>query len=596
MLVKATKTISTGKLTGPAVVPPAAPLNDLRTIAIDLLHESKWNPRRHFDEKALAELVESIRQHGVLTPLLVRPDASGYEIAAGHRRLRAARAAGLPELPAIVRDMTDQQFLEVMTLENLQREDIHPIEEADGYQRLIELYGYTPTALAERVGRSESYIAKRLALSKLIEPAKQAFTENRIQLGHAILLARLQPDDQKCAMEKGLWKRAEVWNVAKGRFEKVVPDACSVSELDGWIRDNIYLNLSSAAWRKDDATLLAGAGACISCAKRTGANGLLFDDMSKGDMCLDAACFAQKRDNHLIQVEKAAEEKGAPLLRISRDSYRVDAKADKLLANGAYCVVEGKNDHCEHMEKALIAAGSRDVGKLVDVCRTKACKKHGRCLYMVAAGAKDKPFAKVWKDKKAKLDERIALELKRELWHQVVHDVPEEFNRPEMELVGRKLTQRAGHDGRQALCGALSLEGEKHKQYNGYDFEKPLVAHMQNLEEKDLPGFLVGLALYGSLCYGDEDLIAAAKLYEIDVKAVEATIATPLRAEFEKKKAKAAAANAAKEKAAKKAAKKVVPQKQAKAAGKKAAKKIVKAKMPKRPVTVVNAEASNAEE
>jgi ParB family chromosome partitioning protein len=559
-----------------------------------LLRESALNPRRHYNEQALDELAASIREQGVLTPPLVRPIDGGFEIAAGHRRFRAAQRAGLVEIPVIIRQMTDQQFLEVMTIENLQREDIHPIEEAEGYQRLIERYGYTPESLAERVGRSGSYVAKRLALSRLIDSVKEAFLEDRLQLGHALLLARLHAGDQELAVKDVLWGRGEQW--VDGKWVKIVAPACAVRELDSWIRDNVYLNLSSAAWRRDDATLLAGAGPCTTCTKRTGANGLLFDDVDKGDMCLDAECFHQKRDNHLLQVQKLAEEKGAPLIRIALE-YHPDAKNKNVLTSGAYHLVSKKADRCEHLEKAVIAAGSREVGKVVDVCRTKGCKKHGVFIYHTGTdGGGSKSFGEIWKDKRAKLDEKIALELKRDLWRQVVHDVPEEFNRPEMELVGRKLIQRAGHDGRQALCGVLLLPGEKHKEYAGYDFEKPLIAHMEALAEKDLPGFLVGAALYGSLCFNEKDLIAAAELYEIDVKAIEAAIAGPLQAEFEKKKAKAAANDAAKKKAEKKAAKAAAPKKEAKAAGERAAKKAAKPKKAAKAVPVPIAEEAGGDE
>jgi ParB family transcriptional regulator, chromosome partitioning protein len=523
-----------------------------KLIPLAQLHESPLNPRRHFDEARLAELTESVRVHGILTPLLVRPNSAGYEIAAGHRRFRAALRAELAEAPAVVREMTDQQFVEVVTIENLQREDVHPIEEAAGYQRLIGSYGYTPAMLAERVGRSESYIAKRLALTRLITPAKDAFLEGRIQLGHALLLARLQPDDQQEAFKEALFGRGERWQ--GGKWVKITPAAVPVSELDNWIRENVYLDLSSAAWRKDDVMLLAGAGACTSCTKRSGANGLLFDDVKKGDICLDAECFHQKRDNHLIAVQKAAEEKGAPLVRIARD-YVSDASKQGVLSTGAYHLISGKTDRCEYTEKAVIAAGAREIGKLTDICRTKACKKHGDYLYgSGVSGGAQKTFAEIWADRKKKLEEKIALEVKRELWRQVVHDVPEEFNRYEMELVGRKLIERAGHDGRQALCGALLLDGEKNKWGTGYDFTPPLVAHMQNLAEKDLPGLLVGLALYGALAYRDDDLVALAKEYEIDVKAIERTVGNPLRADLEKRKAKASAGRDKKQKQAKKAA------------------------------------------
>jgi ParB family chromosome partitioning protein len=538
----------------PATPAPAA----YRLVAIEEIVESAWNPRRHYDEAALAELAESIRKHGILTPLLVRPVAgSRFEIAAGHRRYRAAKLAGLVQLRVIAQEMSDREFCEILTIENLQRADVHPLEEAEGYQRLIEMYGYTPVALAERVGRSESYVQKRLVLPRLIEPLKDAFLKGELELGHALLLCRLPEPDQQRALKEALFEDVTKWDQRTGARVRMGRTTASVSELRVWIESDVMLDLSTAPWNPEDLKLVKKAGPCTQCAKRTGSNLTLFDDAKKGDHCLDRACWHQKMNASIQRTEAQFKSGGKPLLKIS-SQY---SSEKGVLSNHEYHrALDGKKiKNCPNLEKALVVDG-RDKGFVVDICRTTSCavhfdqRSHG---YVVAK--RDKPFADIWKDKKTRLDERIAIELKRELWRQVVHDVPEEFNRPEMELVGRKLIQRAGHDGRQALCGVLSLAGEKHKEYAGYDFEKPLVAHMEALAEKDLPGFLVGLSLYGALCYDDADLITVAELYEIDVKAVEATIAGPLRADFEKKKAKAAASHAAKEKVEKAAAKKTAP-------------------------------------
>lgn len=176
-------------------------MTTLQQIALDKLHESPLNPRRAFDEKALKELAANLAQVGVLTPLLVRPNAKGYEIAAGHRRFRAAKIAKLAGVPCVVRELDDQTFLEIMTIENLQREDIHPLDEALGYQALIDKTGMEVAAIAAKVGKSESYVYQRLKLAGLIKPAQKAFIEEKITAGHAILIARLQPKEQEEALK-----------------------------------------------------------------------------------------------------------------------------------------------------------------------------------------------------------------------------------------------------------------------------------------------------------------------------------------------------------------------------------------------------------
>ena len=549
----------------PAIETPAEALvaAQFRVLPLAEIHESSLNPRRHFDEKRLAELAASVRTHGVLTPILVRPNAAGYEIAAGHRRYRAAIAAACIELPAMIRPMTDAEFLEVLTIENLQREDVHPIEEADGYRALMETAGYDVETIAFKVGKSASYVYQRLKLAELLPELKTIFLDGKITAGHAILIARLRADDQREVLKEGLFERQrERYNQRTEKYEKIPQAAVSVRALDAWIRDEIFLDLSSATWKKDDATLLAGAGACTTCPKRTGANGQLFDDVAKGDNCLDAECFHQKRDNHMIRVQKEAQASGTPLVKIAREYSPEAEKKGDVLRQGSYHLISGKNDRCDYVERGLVAVGAREVGKLVDICRTKACKKHGSFLYgsSTAGEGTKKTFATLWADRRKKLEERIRLEAKRELWRQLVADVPEEFNRFEMDLVGRRLIDRAGHDGRQTLCGALGLEGIKNTgQYaSGFNFEAPLTDYMKGLKDADMPGFLVGLALCGALTYGDKDFDGIAKEYRIDKKKVESAVAKPLLEDFEKRKAKAAAGQAKAKKKAGKGAKAAV--------------------------------------
>jgi ParB family chromosome partitioning protein len=145
-----------------------------QTLALASIHESASNPRRSFDESKLAELAESLRTQGLIQPITVRPNNDGYEIIAGARRFRAAQLAAFEEIPVRIVQLSDEQALEWMLVENSQRVDVHPYEEAQGFQRLLDLPGYDATTLAEKTGKSESLIYSRLALLHLIPDVAEA--------------------------------------------------------------------------------------------------------------------------------------------------------------------------------------------------------------------------------------------------------------------------------------------------------------------------------------------------------------------------------------------------------------------------------------
>lgn len=183
------------------------------SIAIAQLKPSRTNPRKRSDPAFIAELAQSIRKHGVLTAIMVRPypksPADAFEIVAGEQRYRAAREAGLTHMPALVREMTDDEVLEVQLLENLQRRDLTAMEEADGYNHLAKK-GYKVERIAERVGRSLAYVYDRMRLLSLSEACRELLLTNRITLGHAIELAKLRTEDQARVISEhngGLWDR-----------------------------------------------------------------------------------------------------------------------------------------------------------------------------------------------------------------------------------------------------------------------------------------------------------------------------------------------------------------------------------------------------
>ena len=218
-----------GALLGDDVV--NADAQSVTTVPIAQVESNSAQPRKYFDEAALAELADSIRQHGIIQPLTVRKLASGYyQIIAGERRWRAARLAGLQEVPVVVIEADDRKAAELAMIENLQREDLNPMEEAQGYQTLIQQYHMTQEEAAQRVGKSRPAVANALRLLDLDPSVQQRVTEGQLSAGHARALVPLPPALQRKAadavVQDGLSVRqteALAKRLAAGKKEKKSP-------------------------------------------------------------------------------------------------------------------------------------------------------------------------------------------------------------------------------------------------------------------------------------------------------------------------------------------------------------------------------------
>lgn len=189
-------------------------------IAIEEIRPNPYQPRKEFDQTALNELADSIRTHGIFTPLLVRKSVSGYDLITGERRLRAAKIAGLEVVPAISVDFTEEEMMEIAILENVQREDLNAIEEAAAYDSLVKKLGYTQEKLAERVGKSREYCANIMRLLKLPSEVQKLVVDKKLAMGHVRPLL-------------GLKNEMEMLDAA----EKIMKEKMSVREVEAYVRD-----------------------------------------------------------------------------------------------------------------------------------------------------------------------------------------------------------------------------------------------------------------------------------------------------------------------------------------------------------------------
>lgn len=298
---------------------------EFANIELTLIVRSLTNPRKHFNPTKLTELAASIKTSGVHQPILVRPLPGSrveetswnseygqqltrravlpaYEIVAGERRYRASQEAGVHTIPAMIRELTDEQVLEIQIVENLQRDDLTELEEAEGYEALMAHSQITADTVAEKIGKSRSYVFGRLKLLDLSQDSKQALRDGQIDASRALLIARI-PDSALQAKALAEATRKD--------YQGEVP---SVRSLQTWLKANVMLRLDQATFKITDTRLVKGAGNCKDCPKRTGANPDLFADVDGADICTDPMCFHSKEDAHRTAMVTQAEKNGMRLI------------------------------------------------------------------------------------------------------------------------------------------------------------------------------------------------------------------------------------------------------------------------------------------
>lgn len=349
---------------------------EYRNVSLSLLSESKTNPRRIFEDAALKELADTIRSQGVLSPLLVRPlTENGFEIVFGARRYRAAQLAEQDTVPVRIKQMSDAEVIEAQLIENLQRRDVHPMEEAQGFRTLLDLDEpkYSIEQIGARTGKSPSYIAGRLKLTELAPVVVDALYKEEIGVGHALLLAKLQPTQQEQALPHCF---REDWSGVGKNRNILLP----VRNLQFWIEQNVMLILKDAPFNKRDAQLVPAAGSCADCPKRTGHNKLLFSDLGKTDACTDPTCYQAKVSAHVAQAIAAKPQ----LVQVST-AYGTQKEGSPVVPRNKYTEIHkptSKEDAkrpeykvCKFTTEAIITEGS-GIGTVQKVCANPACPVH----------------------------------------------------------------------------------------------------------------------------------------------------------------------------------------------------------------------------
>lgn len=213
------------------------PKEMITEINLKELRSNPYQPRKVFDEVALKELASSIKEHGVFQPIIAKKSIKGYEIIAGERRVKASIMAGLETVPAIIKDFSDQEMMEIALLENLQRENLSSIEEATAYKKLLESLNLTQESLAQRLGKSRSHITNMLGLLNLPEEVKDMIMENKLSMSHARILSKMEDKD-------------EIITLA----ERIINDGLNVRQVEEMSLDNAYKKKNTITKHKESKT------------------------------------------------------------------------------------------------------------------------------------------------------------------------------------------------------------------------------------------------------------------------------------------------------------------------------------------------------
>lgn len=453
-------------------------MEKLQSIKILLIRRADSNVReKGFDDPGFNDLVASIKEKGVLVPIIVRRTVGymhkAYEVVAGNRRFSAAKKLGLEKIPAIIRELTDTEAKEVQIIENLQRLDVHPLDEGLAYRQLIEKSKYTIEDVAIKVGKSQDYIRQRLFLTNLTEKPANFYRKGKITNGHAVLIAKLSPNDQAKSMK---YLREE-WELP------------SVKEFKKWIEQTFYHPLSFQPWLNNTKANIA-VGKCVECEPD---RNTLFGEIKIG-ACTDLKCWKRKMENYVKYQIAEAKQKGIELLRISKNySYSPRGKVEEgILTRNHYEPVSfKKKEQCKYAQKAIVAV-DENMGTFMWVCISPKCQKHHQQHSNYALTDKEKKArrkeAKRQKAKREKEEERTVKALNKIKWP---------LNKKALDIIFEMTLQGQGTSVLRPVAKRFGIKPKKKISFGStyYDWEASIKEAEKKMKNAEKLRFIIGVML-----------------------------------------------------------------------------------------------------
>ena len=475
---------------------------EYRKIRIRDLVESPFNPRRHFDADKLKELAESIAKVGLQQPIVVRPKNGKMEIVAGARRYRAAKLAKIDAISARVVYLTDREVLEVQIVENLQREDISALEEADGFQALMKEAKVPVEKIAEQVGKSKEYIYGRVKLRALIPEAKKALAQGEMEPGHGILIARLRPEDQRRSLKLCLMKEHE--EIFDHRSDDTMNAlvAPTVKDLADWIQQELHTSVAAAPWTGRDEPLVKGVPACAVCPKLAG-NMTIPPPGAKKKTCTDTTCYESKFDHWVDKTIAALKEKGVRAVRISEYHGRPKPGA---LPRGHYRTA-GRKKKCKSYAKGITVQGSA-LGKIVDICTNNQCRTHNP--HLSPSTSKKQQARQAAADKTRKKREARDRAVRRSTFQAIIKKAPPHCQgRILVELAYEVVGQGYSDRDMQKEFGLANLKGTAVRR------------KLQRMDQRKLIGIVISQHIEHALRWGNFNaMVRWAKAVGVSIPAV----------------------------------------------------------------------------
>lgn len=520
-----------------------------------------YTNRKRFNLPALTELAESIKAIGVAQPILIRPVTptpeapQRYEVVAGERRYRAAIMAGCVSIPAMCRTLTDLEAAKLQILENLQREDPHPMEEAEGFERLMLTHGYTADQLAQDLKHSRTYVYNRLKLCRLALDLREQFMDGKFEAATAELLARLpSPEMQKKAAK----------DILKPDYQG---ETMSVRAVKEHLRQHYTVELKGCVFSIKDASLLPSAGACTTCPKRSGNQA--DSDEKTGNVCMDPACFREKELAYSTTARQQAENRGQTVLTgeaakkikpyPSSDLRSGYSDLDSMMYVGgqqtSYRKLLGKG-----IAGTVLLEDPYKPGKLIEIARTNELE----ALMAEVAGAGKTPAAQeaLRKSKEKKQEQQAAIErqYRRNLFvavHEAGAPAGEPWNEREVAILLVRNSPSSEDGFIRKLYGWTGAEFEgRHVDRRYVSTMNAICAHIRSMETEQVRQIIRDMTLVRDLAVNTytgstdmpERLLAAAAAHGIDAAAIKDTLVQAAKAK-EKAKEKKANPKAAKAKA-----------------------------------------------